>query len=305
MATPPASLPIGALEIGGTHVSAARVEGTLDAPRTGAIQRLSLPADGTRDELLSAILATARSASGQGLDGWGVAVPGPFDYEAGICRIRGVAKLETLYGVDLRSELAATLDAPPHRIAFLNDADAFLLGEAWAGAARGFRRTVGITLGTGLGSAFLVEGRITEEGPGVPPEGRLDLLTLDGRPVEDSISTRGLLATYRHLAGDRPHAAQVSGAAELSARARDGDDHAIHTFDRLGTDLGRVLTPTFEAFQPECLVVGGSIAAAWDLFGPALQRECSPMRGPVRSQIAHHLESAALLGAARRAFDGG
>src|SRR5688572_21060975 len=95
-------------------------------------------------------------SSPPGAQSLGVAVPGPFDYERGISLVRH--KLLELHGVDLRSELAAALGFAPSSIRFLNDAAAFALGEWWVGAARGHRRAVGITLGTGLGSAFLDAG---------------------------------------------------------------------------------------------------------------------------------------------------
>ena len=57
---------------------------------------------------------------------------------------------------------------PVHAVQFLNDADAFALGEWWAGAAKGGRRVVAATLGTGLGSAFLADGHIVHDAPGIP-----------------------------------------------------------------------------------------------------------------------------------------
>lgn len=300
-----APLALGALEVGGSHVASARLDVVNGQPRTGPVSRLPMRANGTRDELLATIVTAARSAEAPELSLWGVAVPGPFDYERGICRIRGVAKLDALYGTDLRSELAGALGRAVDRFVFLNDADAFLLGEAWVGAARDCRRAIGITLGTGLGSAFLADGRIAEDGPGVPAEGRLDLLTLDGRPVEASVSSRGLLRTYRRIAGRGAADPRARSVAELAQVARRGDEPATRAFESFGDDLGRVLGPWIEAFRPECLVVGGSMARAWDLFGAALLRECPALQERTRCEAAHHLETAALIGAARVGADRG
>ena len=68
-----------------------------------------------------------------------LAVPGPFDLQAGVSLMRH--KLPYLYGVDLRKALAARFGLQPAQVRFLNDADAYLLGEVGAGAARGFRRS--------------------------------------------------------------------------------------------------------------------------------------------------------------------
>lgn len=102
---------------------------------------------------------------------WGVAVPGPFDYAKGVALFAGVGKFEALYGVDVRAALLGGLWQRPGDVVFLNDAHAFLAGEWTGGAAHGHRRAVGITLGTGVGSAFLADGLIREDGSGVPPGG--------------------------------------------------------------------------------------------------------------------------------------
>ncbi|ARX88979.1 hypothetical protein SMD44_08466 [Streptomyces alboflavus] len=172
---------------------------------------------------------------------WGVAVPGPFDYDKGIARFEGVGKFDDLYGVDVGSVLLDGVWPRPRGAVFLNDAHAFALGEWSAGAARGHRRCVGVTLGTGVGSAFLVDGRVVHEGPGVPPLGRIDLVTAHGRPLEESVSRRALLARY----GDRraePH--------DIAARARAGEARAGRVLHEALTTLGTVLAPYVRTSGP-------------------------------------------------------
>ena len=278
---------IGALDIGGTHVSAARVDPVRASVEAQTRCRIPLPPDGTRSELLERILGAARAA-GMGVRAWGIAVPGPFDYEHGISRVRH--KLEALHGVDLRAELAVAVAVDPARIRFLNDADAFGLGEWWAGAARGHARAVAITLGTGLGSAFLADGRIVDTGLDVPPEGSLHLVPFHGRAVEDLISRRGLLARYGDGAVD---------VEQVAERARSGDERAAAAFHEVASGLAELLAPWLRSFQATCLVVGGSIAGAWDLIAPALGARLAPVESLEVVTVAAHLDDAALLGAAR------
>jgi glucokinase len=258
---------LAALELGGSHVAAGRVD--LEA---GSVARrhVALPRHASRDELLERIRAAAVAAAGA--QRLGVAAPGPFDYAAGVSRLRH--KLAALYGVDLRSELASALGVAPSAIRFLNDADAFVLGEWLTGAARGADRVLGVTLGTGLGSAFLAEGALVA---GV----ELYRSSFRGRPVEETISARGI--------GGR-----VS-VAELASRARGGDDDARAALERAGADLGEFLLPHVQRLHAERVVVGGSIARAWDLFSPALRA-----RVP-EAMLAANLDDAALVGAAYHA----
>jgi glucokinase len=282
---------IGVLEIGGTHVAAARVDLASASVESSSRCRISFQPEGTRSQLLGAMLHAAAAAADGAIDGLGVAVPGPFDYEQGIFLMRH--KLAALYGVDLHHELAAALGlADEIPVRFMNDADAFVLGEWWAGAARGHRRAVGITLGTGLGSAFLVDGRLVADGPGVPPEASLHLVPYHGAPVEDVVSRRGLLVRY---GADPDAGVDVEHVAE---RARRGELRAQTAFREVASALAEFVAPWVASFAPTCLVVGGSIARAWDLLGPVLQARL-PAGGSLELVArAANLDDAPLLGAA-------
>ncbi|MDQ6858883.1 MAG: ROK family protein [Chloroflexota bacterium] len=287
-------LTFGGIEVGGTHVSSARIILRSDAADLVDLRRADLPLDASRDELLACIVATASHAADPSIAAWGVAVPGPFDYARGISRIRGVAKLDGLYGVDLRRELAVALHVrSPELIRFINDADAFLVGEAFAGAARGHRRAIGLTLGTGLGSAFLRDGGIVETGPGVPPEGRLDLAPFRGGAIEDLISRRGLLSAYARAGAD---------VIDIAGRARAGEAAGREVFARFGAALGEFMAPWLLAFAPTALVIGGSIARSWDLFAEAFRQACPPALDLASCGVAERLEEAALLGATVHAW---
>jgi glucokinase len=279
----------GALEIGGTHVTSALVSIDARAIDGASMQRFELANNGTRDELVRSIVAAARRLSRPEIARWGVATPGPFDYTRGISLIRGVAKLEALYGVDLRAELSAALSLEPDNVSFLNDADAFLMGEWWAGAARGHDRAIGVTLGTGLGSAFISDGKIIESDPDAPPEGRLDLVPFRGAPVEETLSSRGIRAAYGAASPD---------VVEISRRARAGERHAVEVLRRFGSGLGEFLAPWVERFAPTCVVLGGSIARSWELWSEDFRAACSPSMDITLYGVAQHLEEAPLLGAA-------
>jgi len=275
-----------ALDIGGTHASAGRIDLGQGSVRERV--RVPLPADADREALIARIGSALRDVVEEPVTRIGVAVPGPFDYDGGVSLLRH--KLLPLYGVDLRSRLRSLLPAPPPVITFVNDADAFVLGEWWAGAAAGHRRVIGVTLGTGLGSAFLADGRIVDTGPTVPPDGSLHLVHHRGAPAEETISRDALVAGYGNPRLD---------VIELAATARRGDERARRLFSNLGGDLGEVLAPWIGSFRATCLVVGGSIAGAWDLLGPSLHttlREATPLQ---TMHPAALLDEAALLGAAR------
>ncbi|WHX19096.1 ROK family protein [Streptomyces malaysiensis subsp. malaysiensis] len=215
---------------------------------------------------------------------WGIAVPGPFDYARGIARYHGVGKFASLDGLAVGDLLTPRLNPRPTRLRFLNDASAFALGARLT-AHPGSRRLVAITLGTGVGSAFLDRGTIVEDDPRVPPEGRVDLLTVDGRPLEDTVSTRAMTAHYMDRTG-RP----VDGLRELTARAAADDATARDIITSALHALGGALAPWLTAFEADTVVFGGSITAAWPLIG-----------SPLTAGLSHHTPSLARLTLSARA----
>ena len=223
----------------------------------------------TQAQLLDLIVAAAASVA-DGATRVGVAVPGPFDYARGVTTIHGVGKLDALHGVDNSLELSRVFSAAEaHAIRFLNDAEAFLLGEAAAGAARRCSRAIGVTVGTGLGSAFLVHGEIVRSGRGVPADGELHRVPFRGRPVEDALSGRGIRARF---GGD-------DTVERIAERADAGDARASAVFSSFGTDLATFLAPWVREFGAELVVVGGGVARVVAL-------RWSACRGGVRGRQA-------------------
>ncbi|MEV6634943.1 ROK family protein [Actinoplanes sp. NPDC051470] len=273
---------IAAVELGGSHVCATRVDPATWTARDDAppVWRVD-PQAGVRD-LIGALTVAARSAGPLRDTPLCLAVPGPFDYAGGVGRYAGVGKFTTLNGVDVRAALTEALDGQPAEITFVNDAEAFGVGEWVAGAGRGLDRIAGITLGTGVGSAFLDRGRAVRDGPAVPPEGRADLLEIDGRPLEETVSTRAVL---------RAHGRQAAGVLEV---IRAGDAEALTAYRRLGS----ALAPYVRGFAARAVVVGGAVTRSWDVIGPLFIAGLADGGAEAEVLVAAHPRTAAHVGAA-------
>lgn len=288
-----------AADIGGTHVSTAVVDTDLQIHRE---QRFALDADAPAAELLDRIGEAVRCQGGP-FDRVALAVPGPFDYRRGIGDFRGVAKFGALQGVNMRAELACRWRCAPESVRFVNDAEAFGLGEWAAGSAGGVERAVVLTLGTGIGSAFIEDGRCVGSGPRVPPEGDMHRVTVDGDPLEERVSRRALMRVYSELSG------RTADVAEVAARARAGETAAVETLNAGMSVLGRAVAPWLSRFGAERLVIGGSMAASYDLLFPPLREEltASMERPPSLAVGILPGQRASLLGAAVASWsvDGG
>lgn len=283
---------IPVLEIGGSHVTAALID--LAAGRVLARQDVPLPLVAGREELFDAFVAAGRGIAAPADAAWGVAIPGPFDYAAGIGRFEGVAKFEALNGVDVGAALKHSLNAATIR--FLNDADAFGVGEVAAGAARGHRRVVCLTLGTGVGSSFIADGYPVKSGDQVPPDGFVYVLTHRGRDLEDWMSRRALRRAFRDTTG------QEVDVIDIARLAREGDQSAHRVWQEGLTAMTETIAPWVRSFGADIVVIGGAIARAWDLVGPLTSAGFAAAAAPVEVVPAEHPDDAALFGAAQWAI---
>jgi glucokinase len=264
-AYPDGPLAIG-IDIGGTAIKAAIVgiRGDLresfraPSPRTSSALR----------DFAHSVLKRARVP----VRGVGIGCKGIIDADSS--RVKSLpGDLHFLEG-QLLSEVIAAGDLP---VCAENDARTALIAEALWGAARGRRNVVLLTLGTGVGGAALVDGRILRGDSGAA--GHLGHVTLDLRGglcicgnygcLETLFSARAIESDYAaHLHRAAPaklsldSAGQPPSTEEIFRAAKDGDESARHVLDRAFEYLAAAIISFLHTFDPELLILGGSIAAA-------------------------------------------
>ncbi|NGP45950.1 ROK family protein [Bacillaceae bacterium SIJ1] len=266
-----------AFDVGGTYIKASIVR--CDGAMVDGVHVYPSHADAPKDELIdhfSELIQTQakRVPDGGIIRGVGMAFPGPFDYEKGICQIKGLQKFDALYGVNLKSELTDRLTALPELkgrwleapvIAFENDAALFALGECSYGAGRSFSRVIVLTIGTGFGSAFVSNGHLVKCGEGVPPEGWLYRVPyLDGI-MDDHFSRRGLLRLALET-GVADVSAGADDVKRLAERALAGEKRPVEVFQKWRNRLEDALSPVIASFKPDAIILGGQIAKSGTLF---------------------------------------
>jgi glucokinase len=260
--------------------------------RVGSSTEANANAEVLLDQIASSV-STLNASEGEALS---LAMPGPFDYARGIGRYKGIGKFESLDGVNVALELKTRLGSRSGPIVFLNDAEAFLLGEWSSGALEDHERAVAITIGTGIGSAFLINGEIVREGSGVPLDGAVHNLRYQGAALEDVVSRRCLREAYLAL---RP-GSELLDVSDIAQTARAGDDAALQVFVHHFTALREALATTIDDFASTVLVVGGGISQSWELIEAPLRSALTKggLNAALELKPAMRLHESALIGAA-------
>jgi glucokinase len=209
-----------------------------------------------------------------------------------------------------------------------NDANAALLAELSHGAARGSSDALMLTLGTGIGGAVVLGGRLHRGATGSAGELGHVVVDLDGPPCPGKCPNRGCLEVMASgsaigregeaAARSAPDSAlgralasgRVLSGALVTELAHDGCEVARSVLELIGRRLGVGLSSLANAFDPEVIVVGGgAIAADEMLLEPARaelrSRALPPPAAGVRVVRAHFGEEAGMLGAALIALNGG
>jgi glucokinase len=290
------NLAIGA-DIGGSHITCAAVD-----LNTGKILRDTLSERAVNNQAqASVIIKTWVEALSGSLDkipadrvkGIGFAMPGPFDYVKGICYIKGVAKYENLYGFNISDAISSSLEVPDDfLIRFMNDVSAFAVGEAVIGKAANSKRSVSVTLGTGLGSAFISDRIPIVDGPDVPELGCVYHLPYKDGIADDYFSTRWFLYRYKSLTGK-----EMRGVKELSELVS-SDKIASNLFNEFANDLAVFLAPWLNRFRAEILIIGGNISNAYNLFGNVFEERLKNENYTCKVVLSELKEDAALFGSA-------
>jgi glucokinase len=244
--------------------------------------------------LVSRVLAE----TGGTLAGVGVGAAGVIDAETGTVLATGDS-FTGWAGTAINSGLSARLGGVPVRAD--NDVNAFLLGEL--SEQEGIRHALGVTLGTGVGGALLVDGRMLHGGGTGAGEighvGRFgdDLCSCGQRGhLEAYASGRALARRYAAATGDHRTAAEIALAAST------GDRAALGVYEDAGRFLGEAIAQTGGLLGLDLAILGGSVIGSWALLEGSVLRALAgqPLLSgkPVEVRLSRLGAKAVALGAA-------
>jgi len=274
------------VDMGGTNLRIAAIsrEGQLLEKITLSV-KVALGRDHVIGEMCDAIqhLSDKYRNSGAFL-GTGIGVPGLIDMETGM--MRKSANLPGWSDYPVRDVIEKRLGT---RVFLDNDAKMAAFGEKWMGAGRDVDNMVMITLGTGIGGAIVLNGKIFYGMNGMA--GEFGHVTIEPGGVPCGCGNHGCAERYASAtavvrmareaiaAGHAPGLEKAaSSSAEFSAQsvynlAMQGDEDAQRIFRRFGQALGMLLADLVNILNLDMFVIGGGVVSAWDAFAPTMFEE--------------------------------
>lgn len=267
------------VDIGGTNIRAGiELEGAITRQ-----QHLKLQDKESLSSTLSQLVELIRPLTKYPVKGIGIGVPSVVDVDKGI--VYNVMNIPSWEEVALRDIIQGEFNLP---VSINNDVNCFILGEHRFGLAQKYKSVVGMAIGTGLGTGIIIDNQLyTGNNCGA---GEIGLL-----PYKDSI-----LENYvcNHFFSD----VLDTDARNAHERAVNGDVAALEAWAEFGRHMGSVIKTVMYTYDPEAIVIGGSIAKAHPFFKTAMLESLRDFAYPrsVRrlTVMLSENENIALLGAA-------
>lgn len=272
------------IDIGGSHITMAQVDPEKREIISSTYIREHVDSFGDRETIFSSWISAIEKVAIDLVKKdllIGIAMPGPFDYENGISLMQQ-GKFIDIYKVNIKEELAERLSISKNQVHFVNDAGAFLEGEVFGGCVKEYSRIFGVTLGTGLGTAFYNGKEATDEDLWDSP--------FKESICEDYLATRWFVNHYRALTGE-----DISGTKDLLDKS---EEIQAQIFADYADSFGEFIVKYVRKYDPEVLVIGGNIAKVYPYFKNRLNQHLEEHKINLPIKISAIFEDAAILGAA-------
>ena len=266
------------IDLGGTNVRVALV----DDGKILKVVSESCKATATEAEVLAHIEGLISSVITPEVTAIGMGVPAVVDLETGT--VYDVVAIPSWKEVPVKAYLEQKFGVP---VSVNNDCNCFGLGVARYGEAKGYRDAVCVTLGTGVGGCLIIDGKLySGQNTGAGEIGNIPYLDKD----------------YEYYCSSRVFVGKGTTGKDAFIKAGQGDPEALALWDEFGGHIGKLVSLVVNAYDPQIIVFGGSIAAAFDLFKGGRYKELENF--PYQRSISRlkittsSIDNAAILGAA-------
>ncbi len=275
------------VDLGGTNVRAAVVDREGDiVGQARADSKAMEGLDATLTQILMAMSDAVEASPAQvsEIGGVGMAIPGTVNNEDGM--VMWSPNFKDWNGVQIRGPIARKWSIP---VLMGNDANVAAFGEYTFGAGRGAKCMVMFTLGTGIGSGLILDGKIYSGVTGTAPEMGHHIVLADGPrcscgrygcleaiarrdAIVDRAARKAHMGRYTSLLEKSKHDLRYVTPAMIAEAAAEGDSVSIETLEETGYYIGIGVANAINILNPDKVVIGGGIAQAGDLIFDPIKR---------------------------------
>ena len=268
------------IDLGGTNISIGII-----SEKAEILSKFSVPVKkpSTAEDIIGDIalgifsLLNQAALNSSDIDLIGVGIPGIADFDAGVVIYTPNLNMRNLQIKEILKNKTGI------SVKINNDANCAALGEALAGAAKGVKNAILLTLGTGIGSGIIIDGKIYSGCNSAAGELGHSVIVVDGRKCgcgrngcfEAYASATALIKDAVDTLSDYP-GSQIIKACEgqidsidgkmIFEAAKIGDTCAKIVIDRYIKYLGEGIITVVNIFRPEKIILGGGIANSGDLL---------------------------------------
>lgn len=235
------------VDIGGTNIRAGiEMKGSISQQKQALLEDKE-----SLSSTITQIKEFIRPLVDPAVKGIGIGVPSVVDVQKGI--VFNVENIPSWERVPLKDILEEEFQLPVY---VNNDVNCFVSGEHQFGLAQGYCSVVGLAAGTALGSGIIVNNQLyAGNNCGA---GEIGLIPYLNHTLEYYASGNLFKAVYN------------TTAVEAHNQALEGDAKALQLWKEFGEHMGQVIKIVMYAYDPEVIVIGGSLSKAYQLFAEAM-----------------------------------
>ena len=231
------------LDVGGTYIK--RSDG----------RNIPIDSNGSREVISAALQRAVSPLAGKENARLAVAIPGPFDYDSGTFLMKH--KFASVYGCTFKE-----ISGFEGEVKYIHDVNCMLMGALKNPEFEEYSRVALITIGTGLGFAYSIDGQIQCTPQGSPAVSLYNR-PYKGKTAEDFVSKRGIMDAWcRAFKEPWPEDQTVADIANTVT----GEG----IFSHMGACLGEIACPVLKKLEIECLLLGGQISKSFYRFNETL-----------------------------------
>jgi len=272
------------IDLGATNIRGAVVR----QQNLSEIASQRIHSNGTEEEVLNDVFALTDKLITDEINAIGIGVPSVVDVEEGI--VYDVQYIPSWKEVQLKKHMEARYKIP---VFVNNDANCFALGEYYFGKGKGYNSMIGLTVGTGVGAGIIINKKLyAGKNCGAGEFGTVDYLD----KIYEYYCSGSFFENVYGLKGEF-----------VFEQAKNEDVQALNLYSELGTHLGNCIKMIIYTYDPELIILGGSVRHAYTYFEETMWKQiktCVYTKSAERLTIEiSSLHNSGILGAAALYFD--